>query len=248
MGLSETIIAAIIGAGATMATAIFQLIRNRSPIDVRPKRNRIRSLLATIALMIGCIVGGYAWSSLRAVSATEQMRSTLQSEFARQFAALATNKSDADHPPAGIDTGDKIPPASPASSASAQSLVRLPPCAPAEHSDDAGFTDCAEHSAPIVALCAALPAEAQDTRLLVMVRTLRPDSTWQRVEAGAATTGALRVSEARSEQSSTTERWDCLNVSNRSIADTLVVRLQTDYTLPPPATESAAAPMTASLQ
>ena len=68
MGLSETIVAAIIGALATMGTAIFQLVRNRAPSETRPKKNRTRSVLATIALMIGCIVGGYAWSALRAVS------------------------------------------------------------------------------------------------------------------------------------------------------------------------------------
>jgi hypothetical protein len=81
MGLSETIVAAIIGALATMGTAIFQLVRNRAPSETRPKKNRTRSVLATIALMIGCIVGGYAWSALRAVSAKEEMRATMQEEF-----------------------------------------------------------------------------------------------------------------------------------------------------------------------
>ena len=52
MGLSETIVAAIIGALATMGTAIFQLVRNRAPSETRPKKNRTRSVLATIALMI----------------------------------------------------------------------------------------------------------------------------------------------------------------------------------------------------
>jgi hypothetical protein len=78
MGLSETIVAAIIGALATMLTAIFQLVRNRAPEGSKPRKNRMRSLLATIALMIGCIVGGYAWSSLRAVSAKEELQSTMK--------------------------------------------------------------------------------------------------------------------------------------------------------------------------
>ena len=37
MGLSETILAAIIGALATMGTAIFQLVRNRAPERRAPK-------------------------------------------------------------------------------------------------------------------------------------------------------------------------------------------------------------------
>ena len=92
MGLSETILAAIIGALATMGTAIFQLVRNRAPEGSKPKKNRVRSLLATIALMIGCVVGGYAWSSLRAVSAKEELRTTMRAEFQEQFAALAARR------------------------------------------------------------------------------------------------------------------------------------------------------------
>src|SRR6185503_16339259 len=100
MGISETIVAAIIGALATMATAIVQLIRNRAPSDGRPKpkKNRLRSVLATIALMIGCIVGGYAWSALRAVSAKEELTATMQAEFTRQFAEFAARQN---LPPAG---------------------------------------------------------------------------------------------------------------------------------------------------
>src|SRR6185436_16718456 len=95
MGLSETIVAAIIGALATMGTAIFQLVRNRAPSDGRPKpkKNRVRSVLATIALMIGCVVGGYAWSALRAVSAKEDLRATMEAEFTKQFAALRLNQT-----------------------------------------------------------------------------------------------------------------------------------------------------------
>ena len=95
MGISETIIAAIIGALATMLTAIVQLVRNRAPSDGRPKpkKSRMRSLLATVALMIGCIVGGYAWSSLRAVSAKEELAATMEAEFTKQFAALAARQN-----------------------------------------------------------------------------------------------------------------------------------------------------------
>src|SRR3954465_8043385 len=105
MGLSETILAAIIGAGATMATAIVQLIRNRAPDQSRPRKNRMRSLLATIALMIGCLVGGYAWSALRAVSAKEEMQATLQAEFARQFAEFAARQNQQPTPANGAAGG-----------------------------------------------------------------------------------------------------------------------------------------------
>src|SRR5262245_66411188 len=73
MGLSETIVAAIIGALATMLTAIFGLMRNRAPAESRPKKNRVRSTFAMIALVLGAVVGGYAWSELRAVGAREEI-------------------------------------------------------------------------------------------------------------------------------------------------------------------------------
>ena len=73
MGLSETILAAIIGALATMATAIVQILRNRAPAEARPKKNRVRSTFAIIALVFGAMVGGYFWSELRAVGAREEI-------------------------------------------------------------------------------------------------------------------------------------------------------------------------------
>src|SRR3954465_7563221 len=107
MGLSETILAAIIGAVATMGTAIFQLIRNSSPTDGRPKpkKSRMRSLFATIALMIGCIVGGYAWSALRAVSAKEEMQATMQAELSRQFAEFAARQNQGANAANGANGG-----------------------------------------------------------------------------------------------------------------------------------------------
>src|SRR5512138_407517 len=57
MGVSETIIAAMIGAMATVTTALFQLfgaIRGRSKVDTsKPKRGMtLRSVLAMFALMV----------------------------------------------------------------------------------------------------------------------------------------------------------------------------------------------------
>src|SRR6185295_9102913 len=153
MGLSETILAAIIGALATMATAIFQLIRNRAPDQSRPKKNRMRSLMATIALMIGCIVGGYAWSALRAVSAKEEMQATMQAELSRQFAEFAARQSQA----ANAANGAAVP-AGNADSGSAESLALLPACRISAQSQDAGPVACNEASAQSIALCAAIPA------------------------------------------------------------------------------------------
>src|SRR3954470_19218921 len=125
MGLSETIVAAIIGALATMATAIVQLIRNRAPDQTRAKKNRVRSLLATIALMIGCIVGGYAWSALRAMSAKDELQATMQAEFSRQFAEFAARQSQPATPAPGTD-GAAVA-ANHSGTGKAEAVAQLPP-------------------------------------------------------------------------------------------------------------------------
>ena len=66
MGLSETIVAAIIGALATMGTAIFQLVRNRAPSETRPKKNRTRSVLATIDFALAAETESFDTPELRA--------------------------------------------------------------------------------------------------------------------------------------------------------------------------------------
>lgn len=252
MGLSETIVAAIIGALATMLTAIFQLIRNSAPEGSKPKKNRMRSLLATIALMIGCIVGGYAWSSLRAVSAKEELRATMKAEFAEQFAALEARQSPAPtsaRPPASGADGSAIP-ARHGDTGIAESLAQLPPCRLDAHPDEVGPVACSSREAQLIALCAAVPAAAQTTNIRVLARVPNGESTWQEREAGAATLGSLHIAEAPVEYPvSADQRSVCLDVANWSVDETLAVRVIVDYAFAPRQSSelTAAAPAAATL-
>lgn len=78
MGISETIIAAAIGALATITTALFQLfsaLRTKSKVELRPKKGRTaRSVVAIAALMIASAVGGYLVSEFRQERAADDMR------------------------------------------------------------------------------------------------------------------------------------------------------------------------------
>jgi hypothetical protein len=249
MGLSETIIAAIIGALATMGTAIFQLVRNRAPEGSKPKRNRVRSLLATIALMIGCVVGGYAWSSLRAVSAKEEMQATMRAEFSEQFAALAARQAEPKLPASPEADGNAIPAVHGASGTS-ESLAHLPPCKLNAHPEEVGPVICSDSVAQTISLCAAIPSAAQTVNVRVQARVPKSESPWQERDAGAPTLGSLHVSEAPVEYPvSADQRSVCLDVSNWSVEDTLAVRLLVDYAVgPKPAAElTAAAPGAATL-
>src|SRR3954467_13713521 len=196
MGLSETILAAIIGALATMGTAIFQLVRNRAPSDGRPKpkKNRMRSVFATIALMIGCIVGGYAWSALRAVSAKEELTATMQAEFSRQFAEFAAKQSEANAAASGTPVGARN-----AGANSTEALAQLPPCHISAQSADAGPVTCNESSAQAVALCAVIPAGAEISKLRLQARVPKSEAAWVERDAGAPTLGSLHVGGATSE-------------------------------------------------
>jgi len=246
MGLSETIVAAIIGALATMATAIVQLIRNRAPTDGRPKpkKSRMRSVMATIALMIGCIVGGYAWSALRAVSAKEELQATMQAEFTRQFAEFAARQN---LPPAPADGNVS---ARTGQAGSAESLALLPPCRIAEKSADAGPVTCSPSTAVPISLCATVPAAAQTANVHVQARVPKSESPWETRDAGAATLGNLHIGANTTESPVTPElRSVCLDVANYSVEDTLAVRIIVDYIFAAaPAHElTASAPTAASL-
>ena len=246
MGLSETIVAAIIGALATMATAIVQLIRNRAPTDGRPKpkKSRMRSVMATIALMIGCIVGGYAWSALRAVSAKEELQATMQAEFTRQFAEFAARQN---LPPAPADGNVS---ARTGQAGSAESLALLPPCRITEKSADAGPVTCSPSTAVPISLCATVPAAAQTANVHVQARVPKSESPWETRDAGAATLGNLHIGANTTESPVTPElRSVCLDVANYSVEDTLAVRIIVDYTFAAaPAHElTASAPTAASL-
>jgi hypothetical protein len=244
MGLSETIVAAIIGALATMATAIVQLVRNRAPSDGRPKpkKSRMRSALATIALMIGCIVGGYAWSALRAMSAKEELTSTMQAEFTRQFAEFAAKQNQAANAANGSTLATHNNGAG-----TAEALVHLPPCHITAQSADAGPVTCNESLAQTVALCAAIPARAEATKVRLQARVPKSEAAWVERDAGAPTLGSLHVASATSESPVSPDlRSVCLDVSNWSVEDTLAVRVIVDYDFaPPPATELTAAAPTA---
>jgi len=243
MGISETIVAAIIGALATMLTAIVQLVRNRAPSDGRPKpkKNRMRSVLATIALMIGCIVGGYAWSSLRAVSSKEELAATMEAEFTKQFAALAARQNPASDPTTiSARNGE---------TGSAESLAHLPPCRIHTQPDDVGPVTCTDAAAQPIALCASIPSAAHATNVRVQARVPKSESPWLERDSGAPTLGSLHIAPATAEYPvSPDQKSVCTDVANFSVEDTLAVRVIVEYAFGgAPGELTAAAPSSATL-
>jgi hypothetical protein len=215
-----------------MLTAIFQLVRNRAPSETRPKKKRLRSLIATIALMIGCIVGGYAWSALRAVSAKDELRATMETELTRQFAEFAALQRqqtlDAAH--GTTDASGAAIAARNGETGSAESLAQLPPCRIAAVPDEVGPVTCSESVAQTIALCAAIPSASRIANVRVQARVPKSESPWLERDAGAPTLGNLHIASTTTESPvSADQRSVCLDVSNWSVDDTLAVRVIVDY-------------------
>jgi hypothetical protein len=247
MGLSETILAAIIGALATMLTAIIQIMRNRAPVETRPKKNRVRSTFAIVVLVLGAMVGGYFYSELKSVSAREEI-AALRADL--KLAAQATTEAAAiPTAPAGdaaaagasgtVSTRH-------AEAGSAESVAHLPPCQVTKQAADAGPTACNESLATQIALCALVPSGSRTAAVHVEARVPLSDTPWMAADAGATTLGNLHISPQATEYPASPEKRSvCLDVSNWSVEDKLAVRVIVDYAFPAaPAGElTAAAPV-----
>lgn len=247
MGLSETILAAIIGAIATITTAIVQLMKNRAPAESRPKKNRMRSTFAIVALMIGCVVGGYAWSALRAVSAREELEAVIDAKYNEQLARLVASLTQQKAAESGPGSGATSIAARPGQAGSMESLARLSPCHNTAQPDDVGPVTCSDRVAQKVTLCGAVPAAALTKDVRVQARATTPEAEWTVGKVGDATVGSLHLASAATESPlSAEQRSVCLDVANYSLDEALIVRVIVDYVFPAPAPAAeltAAAPV-----
>lgn len=243
MGLSDTIVAAIIAALATMLTAIVQLMRNRAPVETRPKKNRVRSTFAMIALVLGAMVGGYFYSELKSVGTRDEI-AALRADLKLQAQAAANPVNDPSSPASGdgaaaVSTrGDEA--------GRAESVAHLPPCQVTKQAADAGPTACNETLAAKISLCALVPAASQTGAVRVEARVPMSDTPWMPSDAGATTLGNLHFSSQHTEYPASPEKRSvCLDVANWSVEDALAVRVVVEYAFPtaPAAELTAAAPI-----
>lgn len=167
MGLSETIVAAMIGACATITTALFQIfssLKNRGRIDPKPKRgSATRSVFAVLALMIASAVGGFLYSELLRQRDSEDLRA-MRAELRelKELTASARNIVALPAPePLAVDAPVESTPVSHMSGAQrAESLAYVPACR--RSSIDGQFpVSCAEADAQRIALCGSIPAYAR---------------------------------------------------------------------------------------
>ena len=162
MGLSETILAASIGAAATVAAAMFQLVsalrvsKSRQDTNTRPKKgSTFRSLLAVFALMVVSAVGGYLFSEFRSERTANDMRSMRDELNAKLQVLSATTERLAGIRNNGENAANQA--TNPAAPASVEAFVYAPACQGGSNSSGA----CTEANSQRLALCGAIPGDTQ---------------------------------------------------------------------------------------
>ncbi len=159
MGLSETIIAAMIGAAATVGTALFQLLtafKAKGRTDIKPKRGTtLRSILAVFALMVASAAGGFLYSQFLQQRAGEDIRAMRQElrDLRDLTAARVMERSAA--PVEAPLAAAAIPVSLEAENGVAESIAYVPACR------TNGRGDCPEANAQRIALCGTVPTHAR---------------------------------------------------------------------------------------
>jgi hypothetical protein len=178
MGLSETILAAMIGAIATVSTALFQLfnsLRQRNKDDTRTRKgSTMRSVLAVLALMIASAAGGFLYSEFLKQRSGEDMRAMRQ-ELKDLTALIAQGKSQARETAVAASTVAQEPQAiTPVAmdgvAASVESVAYVPACR------STSAAPCGEGEAQRIALCGTIPSYARVERIDLFAQ---PDAVQQ---------------------------------------------------------------------
>jgi hypothetical protein len=180
MGLSETILAAMIGAVATVSAALFQIFTafKARKVETRPRKgSTMRSVLAVLALMIASAAGGFLYSEFLKERNGEDMRAMRQ-ELKDLTALIAQGKDQARMASAATtQSASAVSDAAPISldgsgaQDSVESVVYVPAC----RRNDAAAA-CGEPDAQRIALCGTVPAYARIDRIELFAQ---PDAVQQ---------------------------------------------------------------------
>jgi hypothetical protein len=187
MGLSETIMAAMIGALATVTTALFQIFtvfRARGKVDVRPKKgSALRSVVAILALMVASGAGGFLYSEFIKQRTAEDMRAmrtelkelrTLIASGREAVRAEAEAAADAAAPEVEARTAVALPAAIGGVADSVESVVYVPACR-----GSSPIAACGEQDAQRIALCGTIPSYARVDRIQLFAQPDAMQHPWE---------------------------------------------------------------------
>ncbi|HEY6643487.1 hypothetical protein [Povalibacter sp.] len=262
MGLSETILAAMIGAVATVGTALFQLLtafRAKGRTDIKPKRGTtLRSIVAVLALMVASAVGGFLYSQFLQHRSGEDIRAMRQ-ELRELRDLTAARVLERNQSPQLADSAAADPVGHPPLSAAApviptrlepengiaESIAYVPACRAAATS-----TDCDESSAQRIALCGTVPAHARVSSIQLFAQPDAVQHPWDQyavaLEADAG--GARFAGQTFEYAQGPSARAVCVNFLQWSSQHPHIARIVVQYTTlsdagMTPGTDDEAAPV-----
>jgi hypothetical protein len=192
MGLSETILAAMIGALATVTTALFQLYTgfkqarsSKSSVDTRPKKgSTMRSVLAVLALMVASAAGGFLYSEFMKQRSAEDMRA-MRNELGELRALIASGRDavkaqaqEVAAPQPEPKAAKTMPAAMETVSDRVESVVYVPACRASNPTEA-----CKEQDAQRIALCGTIPAYARVNQIRLFAQPDAMQHPWEKHQA-----------------------------------------------------------------
>ena len=194
MNLSEPpILAAMIGASATITAATVQLVtawrKHSTDGDRRRTKGGARSLVMLILIVLSSAVAGYAYSQYRSQETRDETR-TLQVEMQQQLHLLETTTAKLEemrlNAVTGVDSQVQNAAERRRGAEGVAALVQLPACKGSQPASGSQRPACIEADALRVAVCAVVPANAQVSEVQLFARAEDSQQPWSesRVSAG----------------------------------------------------------------
>jgi len=187
MSFSDSVLAAMIGAGATLFTALLNLrmswrkeLKERERGQPITKKTRRGPVLAIFLLMIACAIGGFAFSQYLMAQGESEARS-LQAELRSSVAEISAaakrieqasvekrGKSDAGAPRADAQRADD----------GIAAVAGVAPCKPRQSKSSKSAAPCTEQEAAQITVCAQVPLAAQVKDVALFTRAQDSQQPW----------------------------------------------------------------------
>jgi hypothetical protein len=241
MNLSDPVMAALIGAGATFATAIFQLTSNarRQAAERaagKPASRKSGSWLAIFALVLASLVTGYALSEYQTYSGRQDEK-LLRAELlmrVRDISAAAVRLERAGMEKNGqSEAGVPLAAERRRGAEGVAAIISVPPCRAPKAGIAQPPAECAENDALRTTLCAVVPASATVTEVQVFTRLDDAQQSWDeaRVQVGKDT-GAAKFVDAHFERARSNESKEvCQHFAHWNSLKGRSARILVKYTL-----------------
>jgi hypothetical protein len=257
MGLSETILAAMIGALATVTTALFQIFNSikqqrSSKVDARPKKgSAMRSILAVLALMVASAAGGFLYSEFIKQRAAEDMRA-MRTELKELRSLIASEKETArveavaaTSPALEASTPVALPTAMEGDVDAVESVVYVPACRA-----DGATAVCGEGEAQRIALCGTIPAYARVDRIQLFAQPDAMQHPWEQHQVSIEQDlgGARFTGNSFEYAQGTDHKAVCVNFMQWSSEHPHIARIVVQFGFGNAPLQEQAEPMTSPLQ